>query len=65
MCERSAKLAKQRGWGPGALLRGTENGNVTTIRVTYLSDQTLLAVNIKDGLERVWSLLYRDWYRVE
>lgn len=64
MCQRSARLAQQRGWEPGTILRGNENGNLKTITITYLSDQTLLAVD-ENGQEKVWSLLYRDWYQIE
>lgn len=56
-------------WRVGTVLRGTEQypgggSSTTTIRITYVSDQNILAVNLDTGDESSWSLVERDWQEV-
>lgn len=53
-------------WPVGTVLRGTEHypgggSSTSTIRITYVSDQIILAVNVDTGHESSWSLSERDW----
>ena len=56
-------------WPVGTVLRGTEyypdgRENTQTIRITHVSDQTILAVDVETGRESSWSLGWRDWQEV-
>lgn len=56
-------------WPVGTVLRGTEHypgggSSTATIRITYVSDQIILAVNVDTGHESSWSLAERDWQEV-
>lgn len=56
------------GWGVGTRLVGNEGYGPTTIRITYLSSQNLLAVREGgryDGYESSWTLACRDWTEVQ
>lgn len=57
----SSALAIKNGWGVGTELTGTDRIETTTIQITYLSDQMLVARNVRTGREQSWSLLHRDW----
>lgn len=64
----SAKLCKERGWGPGTLLIGDEGYGPTVIRITAVGEQEILAVIVShndeyyfDAAERQWTLLLREW----
>lgn len=45
----------------GTRLVGDEGYGPTTIRITYVSDQIILAVDEATGDERTWGLGSRDW----
>jgi hypothetical protein len=56
-------------WPVGTVLRGTEHypgggSSTATIRITYVSDQIILAVNVETGHESSWALDQRDWQQV-
>lgn len=48
-------------WPVGTRLTGDEGYGPTTIRITYVSAQTILAVNEADRRESSWTLDHRDW----
>lgn len=45
----------------GTRLVGDEGYGPTTIRITYVSDQIILAINEATGDEGMWGLGSRDW----
>lgn len=61
------ETCKRNGWTVGTRLTGDEGYGPTTIEITYLSDQTLLAKRISTpdgryvGEESSWTLMCRDW----
>ena len=48
-------------WPVGTRLVGDQGYGPTTIRITYVSDQVILAVNERDGRESRWTLDSRVW----
>lgn len=51
-------------WPVGTRLVGDEGYGPTTIRITYVSDQYILAINEATGSESSWTLGCRDWVPV-
>lgn len=62
------ELCRANGWTVGTRLVGDEGYGPTVIRLTYISDQNVLAVKEshkgipdKRGEESTWTLQCRDW----
>ena len=62
--ETSAGYCRRMGWGPGTHIVGDEGYGPTTITITAVGQEGILAK--ADGRdEKTWTLKYRDWQLVE
>lgn len=65
------ELCKANGWGPGTRLIGDQGYGPTTIELTYISPQIVVAIthavagkHLPVPRERTWSLQSRNWVEV-
>jgi hypothetical protein len=62
-----AELCRKNGWTIGTRLVGDEGYGPTVIRLTYVSDQNVMAIQEShngkpsEGRESSWTLMCRDW----
>ena len=62
--ETSAGYCRRMGWGPGAHIVGDEGYGPTTITITAVGQEDIIAK--ADGRdESTWKLEYRDWQLAE
>ncbi len=65
------EICQENGWGVGTRLRGDEGYGPTTIEITYISRQNLLAKVVETssghrvGTESAWTLTCREWTEVK
>lgn len=57
----TADWVLQQGWGVGTRLVGDEGFGPTTIEITAIGRQKVLAVHVDDGWESSWTFAARDW----
>lgn len=66
-----AETCRLNGWGPGTMIRGNECGEWTTLLITAVGENAILARGVRHGGKRVawpeasWTLAYREWRRVQ
>ena len=67
-----AAICRANGWGPGTQLVGDEGYGPTTIEITAVGEESILAKEIShrgqpstDRDEGMWTLSCRDWQPVD
>jgi hypothetical protein len=60
----SVEICKKNGWKVGDVITGKDAWDTLTIRITAIGISNVLAAD-EDGYERLMSLQYRDWKKIE
>ena len=65
----SAQICRAQGWTVGDVLEGTDEVSTDRIRITAIGEQNVLArwqyADLPESAERLISLDFRDWRKVE
>lgn len=59
-----AELCRRNGWGVGTRLVGDDGYNPTTITITAIGQDSILASDNNYPLEASWTLKCREWEEV-
>jgi hypothetical protein len=57
----SAEICRRNGWRRGSRIVGVEDQRATTIRITAVGDDYILAIADDSGHEGEWNLTCRNW----